>query len=149
MTCSPVWQDGKETDAEKAVTGNPSMKTLIEEEIFAEQVCAKVCQKVIMLNGECDMHPDSGNPRVSDDKDKLSKTIGKFVNQQLAGRKHLGEDGANPFSKELVNMLQAPNLDEESFQKHLRQPSPRLVKYMRSLLDINVERAGFQIRNRS
>ncbi|KAI4338405.1 hypothetical protein MLD38_023469 [Melastoma candidum] len=67
-------------------------------------------------------------PRTSDIKEKLGEAIREFINQQLTSGKHLGEDGTILFPEELVNVLQVPNLDEESFLKHMHDPNSILMK---------------------
>ncbi|KAI4303372.1 hypothetical protein MLD38_039013 [Melastoma candidum] len=109
--------------------------------IIVEQICGEICQKGI-LGGQKDGHPDSVDSRTFDIKEKLGEAIREFINQQLTSGKHLGEDGTILFSEELVNVLQVPNLDEESFLKHMHDPNYILMNYMQSLQEINLDRDG-------
>ncbi|KAF8017118.1 hypothetical protein BT93_H2349 [Corymbia citriodora subsp. variegata] len=108
----------------------------------AENICGEICQET-MVTGK--NHNDAEvqiqvNSKHADLKEKLCEAIKELINQQLKSGKHLTEHGGTPFSKELVNALQIPNLNEESFSKLLEDPDSVLVKYMQSLQDAHLRR---------
>lgn len=112
------------------------------ESSIAENICGEICQETIDTGKT---HNDAEvqiqvNSKHADLKEKLCEAIKELLNQQLISGKHLTEHGRTPFSKEVVNALQIPNLNEESFSKLLEDPEPILVKYMQSLQDAHLRR---------
>lgn len=112
------------------------------ESFIAENICGEICQETIDTGKN---HNDAEvqiqvNSKHADLKEKLCEAIKELLNQQLKSGKHLTEHGRTPFSKEVVNALQIPNLNEESFSKLLEDPESILVKYMQSLQDAHLRR---------
>ncbi|XP_048141599.1 uncharacterized protein LOC115748623 isoform X2 [Rhodamnia argentea] len=112
------------------------------ESTIAENICGEICQETIN-NGK--HHNDAEvqiqvNSKDADLKEKLCEAIKELLSQQLKSGKHLTEHGRTPFSKEVANALQIPNLNEESFSKLLEDPESILVKYMQSLQDAHLRR---------
>lgn len=108
----------------------------------AENICGEICQETIATGKN---HNDAEvqiqvNSKHADLKEKLCEAIKELINQQLKSGKHLTEHGGTPLSKELVNALQIPNLNEESFSKLLEDPDSILVKYMQNLQDAHLKR---------
>ncbi|XP_030457164.2 uncharacterized protein LOC115678027 isoform X1 [Syzygium oleosum] len=112
------------------------------ESSTAENICVEICQETIETGKN---HNDAEvqiqvNSKHADLKEKLCEAIKELINQKLKSGKHLTEDGGTPFSKELVNALQIPNLNEDSFSKLLEDPDSILVKYLQSSQDAHLRR---------
>ncbi|XP_031398850.1 uncharacterized protein LOC116209370 [Punica granatum] len=68
-----------------------------------------------------------------DVKEKLREAIKEFISREVAKEKNLVENGRINFSKEVVDALQIPNLNEESFLKLLQDPTSFPMKSTEAL----------------